>query len=73
MHRGNDVKPSQNPFAKMMPLIDALMNALELEIKDLDGIAISAGPGSFTGVRIGMATAKALAHASGLPLIQYLH
>jgi len=53
---------------KMMPLIDALMNALELEIKDLDGIAISAGPGSFTGVRIGMATAKALAHASGLPL-----
>lgn len=53
---------------KMMPLTDALLSALELKVADLDGIAVASGPGSFTGVRIGMATAKALGHATGLPV-----
>lgn len=53
---------------KMMPIIESLLRELELEMTDLDGVAVSSGPGSFTGVRIGMATAKALGHACGLPV-----
>lgn len=59
---------SKTHSQKMMPIIESLLNELALDIKELDGIAVSAGPGSFTGVRIGMATAKALGHAQNLPV-----
>ena len=53
----------------LMPMIEAALNAAGTEIKDLDAIAAVTGPGSFTGVRIGVATAKGLAHGAGLPCI----
>ena len=53
----------------LMPMIEAALNAAGTELKDLDAVACVTGPGSFTGVRIGAATAKGLAHGAGLPCI----
>lgn len=52
-----------------MPMIENMLSMSEVDIKDIDAIAISIGPGSFTGLRIGMATAKAIAHVNNLPII----
>ena len=53
----------------LMPMIEAALNAAGTELKELDAVAAVTGPGSFTGVRIGVATAKGLAHGAGLPCI----
>lgn len=52
----------------LLALLDDVLNRANLGIDDLDGVVCGRGPGSFTGVRIGMATAKGLCFASGLPL-----
>ncbi|RKD23577.1 tRNA threonylcarbamoyladenosine biosynthesis protein TsaB [Caminicella sporogenes DSM 14501] len=54
---------------KLMPIIDELMKQLDLKMDDIDLIAVSRGPGSFTGIRIGVATAKGLAHPNNIPII----
>jgi tRNA threonylcarbamoyladenosine biosynthesis protein TsaB len=53
---------------RLVPRIQSLLEIAELNARELDGIAVSLGPGSFTGIRIGVATAKALALALGLPI-----
>ena len=50
---------------KIMPMIEQLLSDLELTANDIDIFAAAVGPGSFTGLRIGVATVKALAHAVG--------
>jgi len=50
-------------------LIDALMRENGLDFNGLHAIALNAGPGSYTGLRIGMSTAKGLCYATGKPLI----
>jgi tRNA threonylcarbamoyladenosine biosynthesis protein TsaB len=52
----------------LLTAIDALVRAAGLAPADLGAVAVGAGPGSFTGLRIGMATAKGIAFAAGVPL-----
>lgn len=47
----------------LLPMIDEVVKMLELDLNEIDAIAVSQGPGSFTGLRIGSATAKGLALA----------
>lgn len=54
---------------KLLPLVDAVLNQAGLRPALLDAIACGAGPGSFTGLRIGLATAKGLCFALGKPLV----
>ena len=54
---------------KLMPMIENMLKLSDLDIKEIDAKAICVGPGSFTGLRIGMATAKAMAHVNNIPLI----
>ena len=53
----------------LLPMLAQLMEELQLEMSDIDAIAVAGGPGSFTGLRIGSATAKGLGLAADLPLI----
>ena len=53
----------------LLPMVDEIARMIELDLKTLDAIAVAAGPGSFTGLRIGSATAKGLGLALDIPLI----
>lgn len=53
----------------LMPMTEEALHAAGMSLGDMDAIAAVTGPGSFTGVRIGVATAKGLAHGAGLPCI----
>lgn len=53
----------------LLPMIDEIVKMTETELITLDAIAVTAGPGSFTGLRIGSATAKGLGQALNKPLI----
>ena len=54
----------------LLPMLDALKQMVELELDTVDAIALAAGPGSFTGLRIGSATAKGLGLALNKPVIE---
>ena len=54
---------------KIMTMIEQILSELELTVQDIDIFAAAIGPGSFTGLRIGVATVKALAHATGKPVV----
>lgn len=54
---------------KLPVFIDKLLKDNVITVGELDGIAVSSGPGSFTGLRIGMSLAKGLAASTGIPLI----
>ncbi|MBM4126034.1 MAG: tRNA (adenosine(37)-N6)-threonylcarbamoyltransferase complex dimerization subunit type 1 TsaB [Nitrospira sp.] len=53
----------------LLPAIDRLLKDAQLRLRDLDGLACSAGPGSFTGIRVGLATCLGLRAATGIPLM----
>ncbi len=58
-----------NHLKDLIPMIDELLRETGIAKKQLTHIAASVGPGSFTGIRIGVSTARALGQALGLPLI----
>lgn len=53
---------------RLLPLIAAMLSHAGLAPNELDGVAVAAGPGSFTGLRIGMVTAKTLGQALNVPV-----
>lgn len=53
----------------LMPMLDEIKKTANIDLKDIDGIAIAKGPGSFTGLRIGAATVKGLGMVLNKPII----
>lgn len=53
----------------LLPMLEELKNMTELELDSVDAIAVAGGPGSFTGLRIGSATAKGLAWTMNVPIV----
>src|SRR5690554_8065929 len=54
---------------KLMPVIETLLQQFGIDRNGLDAVAVSMGPGSYTGLRIGVSTAKGMAFALDIPLI----
>lgn len=53
----------------LLPMLEQVKKIIQMDLKEIDAIALAAGPGSFTGLRIGSATAKGLGLALGKPLV----
>jgi tRNA threonylcarbamoyladenosine biosynthesis protein TsaB len=64
-----NLKEKQSHSEKLFPALDSVLSLAGVSLEDLYAIAVSSGPGSFTGLRIGMSAAKGLAVGSGLPII----
>jgi tRNA threonylcarbamoyladenosine biosynthesis protein TsaB len=54
---------------RLMPLLDHMLQEAGLEREEIDAVAVAAGPGSFTGLRIGVSTARALAQGLQIPAV----
>src|SRR5205807_6797720 len=66
----SETQPMSRGHAEaLMPMVARVMDAARLEFSDIDRIAVTVGPGSFTGVRVGIAAARGIALAAGKPAI----
>lgn len=63
-----DIDSSSTYSERLLPAVDFLLKTNQLSIQDMDGFAVSVGPGSFTGIRIGLSTVKSFSYASGKPV-----
>ncbi len=64
-----NITDSKTHSENLMPLVDELFACTSTTLSDINAIACSIGPGSFTGIRIGIATVKAMAEVFDLPVI----
>lgn len=62
-------QPGQFLTSQLLPTIDRLLSSVGVPVTDLHGLAVAIGPGSFTGLRIGLATMTALRVARQIPLV----
>ncbi|MBI4228800.1 MAG: tRNA (adenosine(37)-N6)-threonylcarbamoyltransferase complex dimerization subunit type 1 TsaB, partial [Deltaproteobacteria bacterium] len=62
-----NVGPSHSD--KLLPMVDWLLREAGMKRHDIDGIAVSNGPGSFTSLRVGISTAKGIAYSLGIPVV----
>jgi tRNA threonylcarbamoyladenosine biosynthesis protein TsaB len=60
---------ANNHTVELMPRLVRMMQRLDVSVEDLTGLVVSLGPGSFTGLRIGLGVAKGLALARKLPIV----
>ena len=73
--RNNDViairesAEQKNHAAFLQPAIEQMLQETGIVISELDAVSVAAGPGSYTGLRVGMASAKGICYAAGKPLI----
>ncbi len=65
----HDMEDGMNHTALLAPAIEKLLESASLVPGDLGAISVSSGPGSYTGLRVGSSTAKAMAYSLGIPLI----
>jgi tRNA threonylcarbamoyladenosine biosynthesis protein TsaB len=63
----NEIQQDHARF--LHPAIKQLLNSNKIELENLSAVAVTGGPGSYTGLRVGMAAAKGICHALDLPLI----
>jgi tRNA threonylcarbamoyladenosine biosynthesis protein TsaB len=70
IERRHDPGPGERPghVSQVLALAEEALAAAGAELSTIERIGVGVGPGSFTGLRIGIATARALSHATGLPL-----
>ena len=64
IHFDGSVSPSQ----RLLPSIRSILQTAGLNLGEVAGLAVTVGPGSFTGIRVGLATVRGLAHATGRPV-----
>ena len=58
-----------NHAKNLLPFVEEALKQGGCTVKDLDGVAVSVGPGSYTGLRIGVSTAKGIAYTAGIPVM----
>jgi len=67
--RAIDCPAEHHHGERLLPQLEELMAGTGLDPATIAGIGVGTGPGAFTGLRVGLATAKTLAHARGLPIV----
>lgn len=65
----NEIHIRQSHASRLIPAIDDLFHLVDVSKRELEGVAVSAGPGSYTGLRIGVAAAKGICYGLEIPLI----
>ena len=63
------ISPGEKHFTAFMPSIHSLFTSTKKEMDELTAIAVVIGPGSFTGLRVGLSTAKGIAQSLGIPIL----
>lgn len=66
---GSFINTRQTHSQTLLPMAENMLKCAEIDMKSLDCIAVTAGPGSFTGIRIGVAAVKGLAFALNIPCV----
>lgn len=66
----NTVLNKKTHSANLLPMIDSALMSANMELRDINRIAVVTGPGSFTGVRIGVSTVKGLAQGLDIPCVE---
>jgi len=63
------ISPGEKNFQSFMPAVYSMFDACSRDIKELKVVAVASGPGSFTGLRVGLSMAKGVAQGLGIPII----
>lgn len=64
-----DMEEGMNHTAMLTPMIEELLKSISIRPSDLGAISVSSGPGSYTGLRVGSSTAKAMAYSLNVPIL----